>query len=259
MKTALVVGADRGLGLSICKDLKSQGHRVIGTSRKSGSESLKQLHVQIIPDIDLLDESSPKRLSQQLKDTKLDWVFHVAGYFTTEGALVDLNRSEQRKMLEVCAIAPVFIFSELLRQKHITSGSKILFITSEGGSIGLRTLKEGGANYGHHMSKAAANMAGRLAAFDLHPHGIRLIMVHPGFLRTDMTVDKYADSYEELGAVTPGHAAPFIRNCIERLDLENTGQFVAALGSDSFGYGVYALPIEKKYQREFSPGGQIPW
>lgn len=39
------------------------------------------------------------------------------------------------------------------------------------GSIGLRTEKEGGANYGHHMSKAAANMAGRLMAWDLKPKG----------------------------------------------------------------------------------------
>lgn len=62
----------------------------------------------------------------------------------------------------------------------MSSGSRIGFITSEGGSIGLRTEKEGGANYGHHMSKAAANMGGKLLAWDLKPKGIPLVMIHPG-------------------------------------------------------------------------------
>lgn len=69
-------------------------------------------------------------------------------------------------------------------------GSRIGFITSEGGSIGLRTEKEGGGNYGHHGSKAAQNMMCKMLAYDLKPHEISVVMIHPGFLRTSMTGEK---------------------------------------------------------------------
>lgn len=63
----------------------------------------------------------------------------------------------------------------------VKQGGKVILITSEGGSIGLRTEKEGGANYGHHMSKCAANMMGRLLAWDLKPKGIAVLPQFPSF------------------------------------------------------------------------------
>lgn len=259
MKKALVIGGDRGLGLAICKHLNSEGVEVLATSRKHGSSELIALGAEVLSGIDLLEDEAPEKLCAQLEGRTVDAVYHVAGYFTQEGALVDLNREEERKMFEICAIAPVFIFAALLKHKNIQSGSKIAFITSEGGSIGLRTLKEGGKNYGHHMSKAAANMAGKIAAYDLHPHGIPLVMIHPGFLKTNMTADKYADHYESLGAVTAEYAAPYVVACLESLTLESTGRFVAAMGSKGFGYGVYALPLSFDYPQDIPPGGEIPW
>merc|ERR1719284_937651 len=121
--------------------------------------------------------------------------------------------------------------------------------------IGLRTEKEGGANYGHHMSKAAANMGGKLLAWDLKPKGIPLVMIHPGFLKTDMTKDKYAHLYEELGAVFPEEAVPYIRQPGADMTLDTTGRFVAALGSKGLGLGVWALEDPDRV----TPGTDLPW
>ena len=51
---------------------------------------------------------------------------------------------------------------------------------SLGGSIFLRSLEEGGGNYGHHGSKAANNMIARLLAWDLYSHKIPVAAIHPG-------------------------------------------------------------------------------
>lgn len=56
--------------------------------------------------------------------------------------------------------------------------AKFILITTEGGSIALRTKEEGGGNYGHHGSKAAANMAGKLLSNDFNDKGITVAMIH---------------------------------------------------------------------------------
>ena len=56
--------------------------------------------------------------------------------------------------------------------------AKILILTSEGGSIALRTESEGGGMYGHHGSKAAGNMVGHLLGYDLKDCGIPIAMIH---------------------------------------------------------------------------------
>lgn len=100
-------------------------------------------------------------------------------------------------MYKTVAIAPVFIAHHLLaalipclsrnkltsapRRKKaglLLSPSRFILITTEGGSISLRTKEEGGGNYGHHGSKAAANMAGKLLANDLYDQGVTVVMIH---------------------------------------------------------------------------------
>jgi NAD(P)-dependent dehydrogenase (short-subunit alcohol dehydrogenase family) len=70
-------------------------------------------------------------------------------------------------------------------------------VSSESGSITLRHEKEGGGNYGHHASKSALNMVGKLLSLDLKESGVVISVVHPGFMRTEMTkgvgFDKYWD------------------------------------------------------------------
>ena len=53
---------------------------------------------------------------------------------------------------------------------------------------------------GHHMSKAAANMMSVLLAQELKPKGIPVLILHPGFNKTEMT-KKYEAIWEVEGAV----------------------------------------------------------
>jgi len=102
-------------------------------------------------------------------------------------------------MYTTSSIAPVFIVHQLIHQGLLKRDSKIVLVSSESGSIALRHPKEGGGNYAHHASKAALNMVGKLLSLDLREQGIIISIVHPGFMRTEMTKGVGFDKFWDEG------------------------------------------------------------
>ena len=99
-------------------------------------------------------------------------------------------------------------------------------ISSQGGSIEWRlTQNPTGHDYGHHMSKAAANMAGKLLSQELKAAGISVSILHPGFNRTDMT-SKYKDIWDIEGAVDSSIGAKRVMHEINNMSIDNTGAFI---------------------------------
>ena len=99
-------------------------------------------------------------------------------------------------------------------------------ITSQGGSITWRDVQNPtGEDYGHHMSKAAANMMGKLLSQELKSKGITVTMLHPGFNRTEMT-SKYAEIWDIEGAVDVSVGAKRVVHEIGKMSLDLTGIFV---------------------------------
>jgi NAD(P)-dependent dehydrogenase (short-subunit alcohol dehydrogenase family) len=79
-----------------------------------------------------------------------------------------------------------------------------------------------GGMYGYRMSKAAVNIAGVSLARDLAPRGIAVALLHPGFVRTEMTGGR--------GNVDPPEAARGLIARIDELTLETSGGFWHASG-----------------------------
>lgn len=99
-------------------------------------------------------------------------------------------------------------------------------ITSQGGSVEWRTTQNpNGHDYGHHMSKAAANMMSVLLAQEVKEKGIAVGIFHPGFNKTGMT-EKYKESWEEEGAVDPSVGAKRVLYEAGQLSMETTGKFI---------------------------------
>lgn len=99
-------------------------------------------------------------------------------------------------------------------------------ISSQGGSIEWRlTQNPTGHDYGHHMSKAAANMAGMLLSQELKSRGIAVSILHPGFNKTEMT-QKYAAIWEVEGAVDASVGAKRVAHEICLMSMNNTGSFI---------------------------------
>jgi NAD(P)-dependent dehydrogenase (short-subunit alcohol dehydrogenase family) len=82
-----------------------------------------------------------------------------------------------------------------------------------------------GGDYGHHMSKAAANMMSVLLSQEFKDKKIAVGILHPGFNKTDMTA-KYADIWEIEGAVDATVGAKRVFHEIGKIDMDTTGKFI---------------------------------
>lgn len=207
----LVLGASRGLGLALTQNLSQDSSRtVFGTVRSTPEPGTFPPNVRLVSDIDVSQEGVGEKLVQgirkqaQLLDSylnhfRIDQLYVVAGVLKPEEPLKP-SWDDEINMYKTCTLGPLFAIISLVNSGLLAHDSKIIFVTSEAGSLTLRTAKEGGGMYGHHGSKAAANMMGRLLGFDLKSKGITVAIIHPGFLKTEMTKGAgFEDAYESGG------------------------------------------------------------
>jgi NAD(P)-dependent dehydrogenase (short-subunit alcohol dehydrogenase family) len=211
--TVLVTGSSRGIGLELCKQLNERGDRVIATCRQS-TDALAALDVEVLENVDVSDPKSLTLLSARLKERKIDWLINNAGVLQSF-SLDDLDMSciaNFKKMFDVNSLGPLLATKLLL--KHLGSGSKVGLITSRMGSI---ADNDSGGSYGYRMSKAAANAAGKSLAIDLKSQGIAVGILHPGYVRTDMT--------GHSGLMDADESVIGLIERMDNLNLTNTGSF----------------------------------
>ena len=180
MPTILIVGASRGLGNELAKKYAAgEENTVIATSRSEKDESSSTpASIRWIPVIDVSSEAAGVKLATSCKNSgPFDVVIITAGYFGTE-TFDQPKWDEEVKMYTTSAIGPVFIVHHLVKAGLVSQGAKIILVSSESGSITLRHESEGGGNFGHHASKAALNMVGKLLSLDLKDQGIAVGIVH---------------------------------------------------------------------------------
>jgi len=210
-----VVGASRGIGLALCRRLKSLDRSVIATVRQS-APALEALGVRVETGVEITDDASVADLARRLDGVVLDEMICNAGILR-EDDLDGVELDDVRAQLEVNALGPLRAVKALRR--NIRRGGKLALITSRMGSIGDNGS---GGYYGYRMSKAALNAAGMSLSRDLRGSGIAVAILHPGFVRTDMT--------EGSGTVEPDQAAKQLIDRLDALTLETTGTFWHANG-----------------------------
>ena len=215
MKTALITGANRGIGLEIARQLQQQDYQVIALCRQPSAE-LESLGVEIVADCDVTDDAALEQLSSQLNDKKIDLLVNNAGILKSMN-LDSLDYDAIRQQFEVNAIAPLKVTQKML--PHLQKDAKVAIITSRMGSMGDNTS---GSHYGYRMSKAAVNMVGKSLSLDLQDRGIAVALLHPGYVKTGMTGGN--------GEIEAPHAAQGLIQRMHELNLHNTGSFWHANG-----------------------------
>ncbi|KAG9999836.1 NAD(P)-binding protein, partial [Aureobasidium melanogenum] len=235
MPSVLVVGATRGLGFELAKQYAERGDTVYGTARSSKPQEAPA-NIHWINGIDVAEEIAGAKLVKSLDGShKLDIVILAAGYFELE-TFDKLDFEKELLMYKTSAIGPVFIVQHLFKAGLLGKCSKVIIVSSESGSITLRHESEGGGNYGHHASKAASNMVGKLLSLDLKEHGVAVGLVHPAFMRTEMTKGVGFDKYWDAGgAVTPDVSARSVIEFVDTFDISKTGQYWAPRGPGDIG------------------------
>src|SRR4051812_34440560 len=215
MARALITGANRGIGLSLAGRLAARGDQVVAVCRQSSPE-LAALKVQVESGVDVTSDAAVAALARKIGAASLDLLILNAGILRHDD-LKNVDLEEVRSQIEVNAIAPLRITQALL--PALRPGAKIAVITSRMGSMGDNGS---GGYYGYRMSKAAVNAVGVSLARDLARVGVAVAILHPGYVRTDMTEGK--------GNLDADESARLLIERIDALTLDSSGTFWHANG-----------------------------
>ncbi len=218
--THVIIGANRGIGLEIVRQLRTRGDTVVATCRQTHPD-LDATGAEIVEDVDVTRHETLRALERHLQGRSVDWLMVVAGVMRIQrlgeldaGAVDDI-----RLQFESNALGPLMAVEALA--PLLDDGGKIGIVTSRMGSIADNTS---GNSYGYRMSKAAVNMAGVSLAEDLRPRGISVALLHPGYVRTDMT--------SHNGHIDADESARGLIARMDELDLQRTGRFWHAVSGD---------------------------
>ena len=231
MKTTLITGANRGIGLEFSRQYAAEGWRVLACSRyPEKSDALNKLAAQY-PELikmyalDVSDHVQIERLAQVLADESIDLLINNAGIYpdSDKSGFGHTDYAEWVQAFRTNTMAPLKMAETFATQITRSKQKTIVTITSKMGSI---ADNGGGGSYLYRTSKTAVNMVVKSLAIDLKPSGITAVVFHPGWVKTDMGGPNALISAEQ--------SVSGIRQVISRLTLADSGKF--------FGYDGQVIP-----------------
>jgi len=203
----LVTGTDRGVGLALVRVFVEQGFEVFG-GVLDGDDWPTGIRARAIG-LDVSDDASVRAAAAAIEGP-LDLVVNNVGILgdIETAALGELDFDDMARVYNVNALGSLRVTRAFL--PHLLSGPTrlVVNISSEAGSIGLCTR---GSWYAYAMAKAALNMQSALIHNLLKPLGGRVLVLHPGHVRSFMR-----GSEDTSGRLTPDEAARRVAANIER-------------------------------------------
>jgi len=188
-RTALVTGANRGIGLEIARQLGLAGFQVTGTSRDPEKGEAARLALQekgvtvSFLALDLQDRQSIATLPDRLPFSgPLDVLVHNAAVMPNSGDSSRVDLVSMDKTLQTNALGPLQLSQVLLPRLKQSADAHIIHLSSEMGAFS--SMGSGWAAY--RLSKTALNGLTAIMAEDLRPFGIRVFAMCPGWVRTEM-------------------------------------------------------------------------
>ena len=230
MKNVVVIGANRGLGLGFTEALLARGCHVIATVRSAlHGAVLEKMAVELPLDVlqlDVADAISRQRFHRDLATRKIDTVIHNAGIYGPRGLIPGtIPEDAWMEVLQIDTVAPLLVTQGLLPQLRLSAASgnptSINFLSSRMGSI---ADNGSGGNYIYRSAKAGLNAAVRSLALDLSSDGIRIQLLHPGWVQTGMGGEQAPLSVKESVAG--------LLEQIADLEMANSGRFVDWCGEE---------------------------
>lgn len=213
-QTVLITGANRGIGLELARQYTAAGWQVIGTARKpEQAAELRALNARVLQ-LDVTDQQSIDRMAEALGNQAVDLLINNAGILPHMRTIADVKFDDVTRTFAVNTLGPMRVSRALLPNLRSSDGKMVVNITSRLGSIANNS---GGGFYGYRESKAALNMFTRSLANELRADGFICVVVHPGWVQTDMGGANATLTVEE--------SAQGIRNVIENLSPEDSGTF----------------------------------
>jgi NAD(P)-dependent dehydrogenase (short-subunit alcohol dehydrogenase family) len=221
MPTLLLTGGNRGIGLEFARQYAAEGWDLIVTVRDMGeaAEPLRRAAPAArIESLDVADFAAVQAFSERIGDRPIDLLIANAGVSDAKRIASAAEAERWMRVLAVNAVAPTLLAGLLARNVAAAKG-KMAAITSKMGSID----DSSGGWIGYRSSKAALNAAWHALALDLAADGIPLVLLHPGWVQTDMGGPQAPTS--------PGESVSGMRQVIARLTPAQSGAFLDFRGS----------------------------
>lgn len=216
MPTVLITGASRGLGREFVRQYEAAGWRVIATCRDpEGTDLACERHA-----LDVTDPASVEALGSTLSGETIDVLINNAGIYGSRDYGPDsIPYDEWESVLRTNLLAPMRVSAALMAPVARSDRKLMVFLSSIMGSIGGGG---GGGQYIYRSSKAALNAAVSALAKDIRSTNIGCLLLHPGWVQTDMGGPSAA-----IDAVT---SVTGMRQVIEDWSISETGAFLDYAG-----------------------------
>ncbi|MBE0597840.1 MAG: SDR family oxidoreductase [Desulfuromonadales bacterium] len=226
-ETILITGANRGIGLELTRQFAAAGWRVFATCRRLqqapelAAVAASNPQVSLHP-LEVTDPESIRSLQQELGEVPLDLLFHNAGIIGSQRQ--GFGEAEAEPWLQafrVNSIAPLLLTQAFVDQ---VAASRRKLIAIMGTQMASLADNRSGGYYLYRSSKAAAHMVAKCLAIDLQPRGITVVVLHPGWVRTEMG--------GEAATLSPAESARGLRQVIDGLSSQDSGRFFTYAGEE---------------------------
>ena len=218
MPNVLITGANRGIGLEFAKQYAGDGWEVIGTARDPGdADELNGLDGVEVKPLDVADPFSVVTFMDGLGSRPVDLFLNNAGIYGGDG----LDPDDWLNTFAINSIAPTLLATRLRANVATSDLKKMAVLTSKMGSM---TDNESGGAIVYRSSKAAVNAAWKSLSIDFADDGIAMVMLHPGWVQTDMG--------GENAAIDTETSVTGLRKVIDGLSAKNSGRFVGYDGEE---------------------------
>lgn len=224
MKTLLITGANRGIGLEFVRQYAAEGWRVFACCRKPAAADLLNRLVNQFPDriqahaLDVTAHQQIEQLAQTLTGQPIDLLINNAGVYPPDrgDAFGKTDYAAWQHAFEANTMAPLKMTEAFIKQVARSELKTIVTITSKMGSV---ADNRGGGSYIYRSSKSGVNIVVKSLSIDLNPQKIIAVVLHPGWVKTDMGGP---------GAlITTEQSVTGMRRVIGNLTLQDSGKFYA--------------------------------
>ncbi|ACA86665.1 SDR family oxidoreductase [Shewanella woodyi] len=225
-KHLLITGANRGIGLTLVEQYLKDGWAVNACCRQpEKADELIQLQAKYesltLSKLDVTDYHAVKLLADSLADIPIDLLINNAGYYGPKGvSFGDTDVEEWRRVIEINTIAPLKIAEAFL--PHLTQAQDAAYVAISSKMGSMSDNSSGGA-YIYRSSKAALNSVVKSLSLDLKSYGVKVVALHPGWVRTEMGGPN--------GLIDTNESAAGLKQVISELSSTDNGGFFDYLGN----------------------------
>ena len=222
MKSVLVTGSSRGLGLEWVRQYAQQNWRVFATCRNPNKANelhsiTKKYNNVIIYQLDVTNHNETDALAKELSVYAIDILINNAGVYLDKNnsSIGSLDFKSWEETFRVNTLGPIRVSEAFLQ--HITASEKRLIVTISSHMGSIADIQTTGSYY-YRSSKAALNAAMKSLSIELRSKNIGVLLLHPGWVQTDLG--------GKNATLTTKQSVLSMHEVIEQFSIEKTGKFI---------------------------------